>query len=130
MGCYGIGPSRLMGTIAECLSDENGLVWPSEVSPFAVHLVSLAREPGDVSVVDQLYKDMLGSGVDVLYDDRQLQAGEKLADCDLIGIPHRLVVSKKTLAEGAVEYRSRASKDTVLIKTQDLMGFLRDLRLL
>lgn len=124
MGCYGIGPSRLMGTIAECLSDDKGLVWPVEVSPFHVHLVSLAREPEDVSAADNLYEEMRKWGVDVLYDDRPVQAGEKLADCDLIGIPHRLVVSKKTLAEGSVEYKKRGCDDTHLVAIDQLQAFL------
>lgn len=130
MGCYGIGPSRLMGTIAECLSDELGLVWPIEVSPFSVHLVSLFRESSDIMVANRLYEDLLSWGLDVLYDDRQLQAGEKLADFDLIGIPHRLVISTRSLAQDSIEYKSRTSKDTESIKMENLERFVRDLKLI
>lgn len=120
MGCYGIGPSRLMGTIAECLSDEKGLIWPEEVSPFSLHLVSLARTPEDSQKAEEIYAWLQQNGYDVLFDDRPLQAGEKLADCDLIGIPHRVLVSSKTLASGVVEWKKRADKDASLLSLDDL----------
>ena len=108
MGCYGIGPARTMGAIAEIWSDEKGLVWPESVSPFAVHLVALFDSEGKVKkTADDLYKKLTEEGVEVLYDDREASAGEKFSDSDLIGITKRYVVSEKTLKEGSVEVKDR-----------------------
>lgn len=120
MGTYGIGSSRLMGTIAECLSDEKGLVWPAEVSPYQYHLVSLVRDEDNIKIVDDLYATLTANGVDVLYDDRSLQAGEKLADCDLLGMPNRIVISRNSLAEGAVELKGRTEAAVRMVKLADL----------
>lgn len=109
MGSYGIGPTRLVGVLAEIFSDEKGLAWPKAVAPFAAHLVALTGGNGDVaSEADRLYELLRESGIETLYDDRDASAGEKFADSDLIGIPARLVVSEKTMAEGGVEVVSRA----------------------
>ena len=111
MGCYGIGPTRLMGTLVEVFADEAGIVWPESVAPFAVHIVALFDKEGKVkTVADELYAELAGKGVEVLYDDRDLRAGEKFADSDLIGIPVRVVVSEKNIASGpatAFEIKSR-----------------------
>lgn len=116
MGCYGLGTSRVMGTIAEVLSDDRGLVWPDEVAPYRVHLVSLAREEGDIAAVDAVYAKLQQAGIDVLYDDRQgVSAGEKMADADLIGLPHRVLVSPKTIAAGGVEYKARTGSEATVI---------------
>ncbi|MFC1720847.1 aminoacyl--tRNA ligase-related protein [Patescibacteria group bacterium] len=117
MGCYGIGPSRLMGTIAEVLSDENGLVWPEEVAPFKVHLISLDKN----DEAEELYKKLTDAGVEVLYDDRNTRAGEKFADSDLIGIPLRVVISEKSLAAGGVEIKNRIEKDSEVIPVDQLI---------
>lgn len=110
MGSYGIGPSRLMGTIVELLSDDKGIVWPESVAPFKVHLVSVGGEKENVKqAADDLYNKLTDKGVEVLYDDRDLRAGEKFADSDLLGMPWRVVVSEKTLAEGKFELKNRAS---------------------
>jgi prolyl-tRNA synthetase len=122
MGCYGIGPSRVMGTIAECLSDDRGLVWPEEIAPYRVHLISLVHESDDVAKCEEIYSALQGSGVTVLYDDRaEVRAGAKLADSDLLGIPNRLVVSKKTLADNAVEWKKRAAVETSLLPIAHLV---------
>lgn len=110
MGCYGIGPSRLIGTIAEVLADEKGLVWPESVAPFSVHLVSLGHDGDDISkTADAFYTDLTKAGVDVLYDDRDLRAGEKFAESDLLGIPKRIVVGKDAAATGEFEVVERAT---------------------
>ena len=118
-GCYGIGPSRVMGTIVEALADEKGIVWPEAVAPFRVHLVSLGQ-PGDVvsAYADALYGDMTKRGVSVLYDDRNLRAGEKFADADLIGIPRRVIIGKEAAESGAIEVVERAS-GTVQKRSRD-----------
>jgi prolyl-tRNA synthetase len=125
MGCYGIGPSRVMGTIAEVLGDDKGLVWPDEVAPFSVHLVSLCRDGGDVQKCEEIYARLQSMGIDVLYDDRQgAQAGEKLADADLIGIPLRVLVGKKTLAQGAVEVKKRTESESAILPIDELFKSL------
>lgn len=116
MGCYGIGTTRLMGTIVEVLSDEKGIVWPASVAPFDVHLISLTGGNEDViSEADKLYELLREHGIDVLYDDRDARAGEKFADSDLIGIPTRLIVSEKTISQGGVEMIARASGTTTFV---------------
>ncbi len=102
MGSYGIGPARAMGTVVELLSDDKGIVWPEEVAPFKIHLVEIGGGDEKVQVyADELYKKFADTGIDVLYDDRDARAGEKFADSDLLGIPTRVVISKKTLEGGA-----------------------------
>jgi prolyl-tRNA synthetase len=108
MGSYGIGPARLMGTIAEIWSDEKGLVWPENVAPYAIHLVALFNENGEVKkAADELYTKLISEKVEVLYDDRDCGAGEKFGDSDLIGIPVRYVISEKTLKENCIEIKDR-----------------------
>ncbi len=113
MGSYGIGPARLMATVAELLSDAKGLVWPKTIAPFAVHLVELSAGNEDVKKeADEVYAQLTAAGVEVLFDDRDARAGEKFADSDLIGIPLRVVVSQKTIASGAFECVERATGHT------------------
>jgi len=119
MGSYGIGPTRLMGTILEVLADDKGIVWPKEVSPFAVHLVRLGVNDTTVKFADDLYNDLKDKGVEVLYDDRDARPGEKFADSDLIGIPIRFVISDKTVAEGKVEVKMRTSSDSQLVSVEE-----------
>jgi prolyl-tRNA synthetase len=110
MGCYGIGPTRLMGIIVETLADEKGLVWPETVAPFTYHLVSLGHDGDEVSkVADELYDALSEKGVEVLYDDRDARAGEKFAESDLLGMPYRIVVGKDGVASGQFEVVSRAT---------------------
>ncbi len=123
MGSYGLGPSRLMGTIAEVLSDEKGLVWPKAVAPFTIHLVELSGGgEGVKTTADILYEKLNARGVSVLYDDRDVSAGEKFADAELIGIPYRVVVSAKTLEADAVELTERLSGDTRMAKEEELFS--------
>ncbi len=115
MGCYGIGPSRLMGTIVEIYHDEKGLKWPKNISPFAVHLLSLKEN----EAAEKIYNRLVDQGVEVLFDDREVSAGEKFADADLIGISERVVVSAKTLADDCLEVKSRDSEKSEKIKIDD-----------
>ncbi|MES2470703.1 MAG: aminoacyl--tRNA ligase-related protein [Patescibacteria group bacterium] len=110
MGSYGIGLGRLMGTVVEVLSDEKGIVWPESIAPFKVHLVALFDKEGKVKgEAESVYENLKAKGITVLYDDRDERPGEKFADSDLIGIPMRIVVSAKTMAEGVVEVKHRKS---------------------
>ena len=123
MGSYGIGPARLMGTIVEVLSDDKGIVWPLAVAPFRYHLVSLA--PDDEKVLklgDDLYEALTAKGIEVLYDERiGITAGEKFADSDLLGIPTRIVVSKKTTGD-MFEVKDRKSG---VVSTHSKADFLK-----
>ena len=109
MGSYGIGPTRLIGIIVETLSDEKGLVWPESVAPFTFHLVSLGHDDEVSKVADALYADLVKQGIDVLYDDRDVRAGEKFAESDLLGMPKRIVVGKEAFASGVFEVVDRAT---------------------
>ncbi len=125
VGCYGMGTTRLMGTLVEVFADEKGIVWPEAVAPFRVHLVELGNGNADVSSeAAELYRELTSAGVEVLWDDRDARAGEKFADSDLIGIPLRVVVSEKTLAAGKFECVERKSKHTTHKSLQELIGHL------
>lgn len=116
MGCYGIGPSRVLGAIVEVHHDEKGIIWPESVAPFQIHLISLCKNAEDVKRADEIYETLTKSGKEVLYDDRvNLTAGAKFADSDLIGIPTRLIVSQKTLNKDSVEIKKRGEKESELI---------------
>lgn len=120
MGCYGIGPSRIMGSLVEIYNDEKGIIWPKTVSPYQVHLVSLGKEEKVVEAADKLYENLEQAGIEVLYDDRDKQAGVKLADADLIGITVRLVVSNRTLEAGSTEWKERDQKETENVKLTEI----------
>ena len=111
MGSYGIGPARSMGTIVDLLSDEKGIVWPESVAPYKVHLVGLNLE--DAAIKDWaegIFTNLLDNGIEVMFDDRvEARAGEKFADSDLIGLPYRVVVSKKSKENGTFEVVTRAT---------------------
>ena len=125
MGSYGIGPARLMGTIVEVLSDAKGIVWPKEVAPFPVHLISISSGNAEViAEADRLYELLAEHGIEALYDDRDIRAGEKFADADIIGIPIRMVVSEKTMSSGGVEVVARADGTTTMIPESDIIGRL------
>jgi prolyl-tRNA synthetase len=122
MGCYGFGTTRVMGVIVEKMSDEKGLVWPASVAPFTLHLVSLSK-PGDevAGAADMLYKELVDAGVEVLYDDRDMSAGQKFAESDLLGIPVRVVVGKEAAASGAFEVVDRATGAVEKLSKEELV---------
>jgi len=128
MGCYGIGLPRLMAAVVEVHHDEKGIIWPKEAAPFQIHLISLPKtSPGRVDkVTEKLYRDFKKRNLEVLYDDRKdKSAGEKFADCDLIGIPVRIVVSERTLAKNSVEVKKRSEKKPKLVKINQLNSYIR-----
>lgn len=125
MGCYGIGIGRTMATVVEESHDEHGIIWPQTIAPYQIHLISLCREPADVTVVDALYEELVRAHIEVLYDDRtDLRGGEKFADSDLIGIPTRIIVSPKTLAAHQVEIKNRRTGETRFVERQALVSEL------
>jgi prolyl-tRNA synthetase len=114
-----------MGLIVEMFSDAKGIVWPEEVAPYAVHLVSITNGNPDVaSEADRLYELLVDNGIEVLYDDRDVRAGEKFADSDLIGIPTRLIVSEKTMSEGGVEVVSRKTGKSQMVPDSAIIEHL------
>ncbi|MEK7136103.1 MAG: aminoacyl--tRNA ligase-related protein [Patescibacteria group bacterium] len=125
MGCFGLGISRLMGTIVETWSDQGGMVWPKAVAPFAVHLVSLGNTNDVVTTAFDLYAKLKSNNIEVLYDDRELSAGEKLSDADLLGIPKRVVVSEKTIAGGKLEVKDRRTGVVDFQTVEELISNLR-----
>lgn len=127
MGCYGIGPSRLMGVIVEKFFDEKGIMWPKSVAPFDVHLIHLTSKDASVKEAsDRLYQDLLKEKVSVLYDDRDVSAGEKFADSDLLGIPLRIVVSQKTLEKDGVEVKKRNEDSAVIEPLASIVNYLKN----
>lgn len=124
MGCYGIGVSRLIGVIAEHFSDEKGLVWPENIAPFNVYLARLGLEDEVVAAADKLYDELTAAGVEALYDDRDARPGEKFADADLLGIPHRVVVSARTLEQGKFEYKKRTDSESSMLAADELKNSL------
>lgn len=115
MGCYGIGPSRTMGAVVEVYHDEKGIIWPAGVAPFLVQLISLQED----QKAGKIYDELKGRGIEVLYDDRDASAGEKFADADLIGIPWRVIVSKKT-GDG-VEIKKRNEKNAKIVSVKEII---------
>jgi len=125
MGSYGIGLGRLMGTIVEVLSDDKGIIWPEGISPFKVHLLSLGKEKDILSEAEKLYKELIKKGIEVLFDDRDdISAGEKFADSDLIGIPYRVVISKRSLADGGYEVKKRIDTSGKIMGREELFNLL------
>ncbi|MDQ5962444.1 MAG: prolyl-tRNA synthetase [Patescibacteria group bacterium] len=122
MGSYGMGPSRIMGTIVEVLSDEKGIVWPTSIAPFSLHLIALYKNKDEESYkkAESLYNDLTAKGVEVLFDDREASPGNKFADSDLIGIPMRVVVSEKSLTAGGVEIKERTSDTSEIVTVEEL----------
>lgn len=121
MGSYGIGITRLVGVLVEKFADEKGIVWPEAVAPFRVHLIGLNSDDAEVKdFIDGIYLSLKERGVDVLYDDRDLRAGEKFADSDLIGIPYRVIVSRKTKDEGKFEVITRQSGEVRMLTEEEL----------
>jgi len=110
MGCYGLGPARIVAAAIEQGADEFGIIWPDAIAPWQIHLVSLAGEKDDDrKPADRLYEELRAEGVDVVYDDRDTGPGKKLNDADLLGCPLRVVVGRRGLEKGVAEARWRKS---------------------
>jgi prolyl-tRNA synthetase len=127
MGCYGIGIGRLMATIIEMNHDEDGIIWPKEVAPFAIHLLSFDAENSKVKKIsDKIYQDLQKADIDVLYDDRiKVSPGQKLAESDLIGIPIRLIVSQKNIEKNKIGLKYRDKKTESLISMSSIKTILK-----
>ncbi|MBA3758492.1 prolyl-tRNA synthetase [Candidatus Saccharibacteria bacterium] len=126
LGSYGIGITRVMGVIAEKFSDDKGLVWPENVAPAKVYLAALGNIPSVISAADDLYNNLIKAGVTVLYDDRDIRAGEKFGDADLMGIPYRIVISPKTVEAGKHELKARTNDETKLLSSVEILKTLAE----
>lgn len=122
MGCYGMGPSRMMGALVEVYHDNDGIIWPEEVSPYKLHLLAIGK--GVEKKAEKFYNELTKSGIEILYDDRKsISAGEKFVDADLIGVTYRGVVSEKT--GDKIELKKRSEKKIQLIEPNKLMNILK-----
>jgi prolyl-tRNA synthetase len=127
MGCYGIGVTRMAAAWIEQSHDEKGIVWSPQVAPFDAHLIGLNLEdPAVSSEAERIYQDLLQAGFQVLYDDRMARAGEKFSDADLIGIPARLTVSKRSLEHGKVEFKLRQATKAELLSLEEAKSRIRE----
>jgi prolyl-tRNA synthetase len=127
MGCYGIGVTRIVAAAIEQNHDERGIVWPAPLAPFQVVLVPMNAHKSELvrSTADQLYADFTAAGIEVLYDDRDARPGVKFADAELLGIPHRIVIGERGLANGQLEYRERRATGNEDIPLADAVAFIR-----
>jgi prolyl-tRNA synthetase len=117
MGCYGIGPGRIMAAAVEQHNDENGIIWPRSIAPYDVHVVALK---GAEEIAEQAAETLAAAGYDVLLDDRDQRPGEKFADADLIGCPVRVTAGKKSLEDGMVDFKDRATGEERRLAVADL----------
>jgi prolyl-tRNA synthetase len=123
LGSYGIGITRVMGVIVEKFSDEKGIVWPETVAPFKVHLLVLGNSDEAKAKAEEIYTTLSENGVEVLFDDRvDVTAGEKFADSDLLGMPHRLVISDRSIAAGGAEYKKRTETEASIVSFEDIVS--------
>jgi prolyl-tRNA synthetase len=134
MGCYGIGINRILASAVELGNDENGIIWPISIAPFEVIITAVNQDDPQVKEVsEQIYNELLEKNIDVLFDDRDLRGGPKFKDADLIGIPIRVTVGKKSVAEGNVEIKLRSEQksqkvkiETAAQKTIELVNSLKE----
>ncbi len=125
MGCYGMGPSRLMGTIVELSNDKNGIIWPRSIAPYQVHLISIGKDEKVIAEAEKIYESLQKEKIEVLYDDRNESAGVKFKDSDLIGIPLRIVISNKTLEKDSIEIKKRGEDGFELIKINKIVASIK-----
>ena len=128
MGCYGIGVTRIVGAAIEQGHDERGIVLPAAIAPFEVCIVPMGygKSASVRDAADALYDELCAAGIDVLLDDRNERPGVMFAEMELIGIPHRVVVGERSLAQGLLEYKGRVDRDSQLIPAAALAAFLKD----
>jgi prolyl-tRNA synthetase len=124
MGCYGMGPGRLMGTLVELFSDDKGLVWPENVAPFKVYLAQLGDSEAVKNQCQKLYDNLIAKDITVFWDDRDERPGVKFNDADLYGIPYRVVISEQTIAKKQIEVKKREHKDASMITEEALIKVL------
>jgi prolyl-tRNA synthetase len=128
MGCYGIGPSRLLAAAVEQNHDDKGIIWPAAIAPYQVYICPLYREGAPVEeTAEKLYSELTAAGIEVLIDDRAESPGVKFNDADLYGIPVRVTVSPRSLEKDSVEVKLRSEKDARLIPLDDAVPGIKEL---
>ncbi|TAK88827.1 prolyl-tRNA synthetase [Patescibacteria group bacterium] len=125
MGSYGIGPARVMGVLIELFHDDKGMIWPEEIAPAKAHIVRIGEDEDVVKAADKLYADLKAQGIETIYDDRDIPAGAKFADADLMGMPVRLTVSPKTLKENSVEVKRRNEAESKLVSHAEALKLFK-----
>jgi len=123
MGSYGIGPSRLVAAIIEASHDDNGIIWPEAITPFDIGIINM-KPNGEACTAEseRLYEALTNSGLDVLYDDTDKQAGAKFASMDLIGVPWQIVIGPRGLANNQVEVKCRADGSKEMLSPQEALN--------
>jgi prolyl-tRNA synthetase len=122
MGCYGIGVTRIVASAIEQNHDANGIIWPVPIAPYEVTVLELQQDDDAViATAKKIYEDLQAAGIDVLYDDRDERPGVKFKDADLIGVPFRIAIGKKSLAEGVVELKLRKGPEVRKIKVDEIV---------
>ena len=129
MGCYGIGVSRIVAAAIEQNHDEKGIIFPTVMAPFQVAIVPIGMNKSEVirTEVEKLHAGLSAAGIEVLLDDREERPGAMFADMELIGIPHRIVISERGLKEGNVEYQGRCDEKYQLIPLQNIINFIESI---
>lgn len=125
MGCYGIGVGRTLATIVEMFHDDKGIIWPESVAPYQIHLVQIGKSEEVSKKCEKLYDELLSQNFEVLYDDRDVSAGIKFADSDLVGIPLRVVISEKTLLQNSAELKKRNEDKVKLMGLEEIRQICR-----
>jgi prolyl-tRNA synthetase len=127
MGCYGIGVTRILGAAIEQNNDERGIIWPASIAPFTLVICPIGYDRSDEvrAAADKLHADLQASGIDVLLDDRGERPGAMFADWELIGVPHRVVISDRGLKEGKVEYQGRRDAQGSTLTLAELLPSLK-----
>ena len=129
MGCYGIGVTRIMSAVIEQLHDEKGIIWPPSIAPYLVNLIVTTSKDSDMKdVADKLYDELNEAEIEVLYDDRNISAGIKFKDSDLLGIPLRLVIGKKYLDTNMIEVQFRKGSKKTEMAPGDIVSFIEDFK--
>ena len=128
MGSYGLGPARITAAAVEQFADENGISWPRAIAPFDIHLVGLGKDGSDErTVAERVYGELQGTGLKILYDDRDAGPGEKFADAELLGVPVRVTVGRRTLADGEVEVQVRRGREARTVPLEGAAQAVADL---
>jgi prolyl-tRNA synthetase len=127
MGCYGIGIERAMATCIEVHHDSKGIAWPAAIAPFEAVVVVAQQDNAEVADMgEQVYRQLADAGVDVIIDDREVRAGVKFSDAELVGIPYRVTIGKRGLASGSAEVTDRATGETVSVPFDQVAKYVRE----
>jgi len=130
MGCYGIGVSRIMAAVVEQLFDEKGIVWPLSIAPFLVNLIAINMEDESIfKASEDIYSIMLNNKIDVLYDERNVRAGVKFKDSDLIGIPLKVIVGKNYIENKKLEIETRKDGSKLNLSLEEAIQFIKDYKI-